>query len=35
MKEDNGVKKSFIDPETHAKFAESFVAGTPEYDLLA
>ncbi|XP_071447002.1 pyrimidodiazepine synthase-like [Hetaerina americana] len=34
MKEDEGVRVSYLDPEVHAKFLKSKMAGTPDYDLL-
>ncbi|KAG8235615.1 hypothetical protein J437_LFUL014873 [Ladona fulva] len=33
MKEDEGVKGSYLEPEVHAKFLKSRMAGTPDYDL--
>ncbi|KAL7298222.1 hypothetical protein TKK_0009212 [Trichogramma kaykai] len=32
MKEDPGVKKSYLDSETHAKYMKSRQAGSPQYD---
>jgi len=34
MKEDSAVKEFFLSPETHIQFAQSFLAGNPNYDLL-
>ncbi|XP_008556151.1 pyrimidodiazepine synthase [Microplitis demolitor] len=34
MKEDPGVKVSCLEPEVHAKYMKSRLAGTPQYDLL-
>ncbi|KAK2587737.1 hypothetical protein KPH14_003846 [Odynerus spinipes] len=34
MKEDPAVKGSYLDPEVHAKYIRSRLAGIPQYDLL-
>lgn len=34
MKEDPGVKKSYLDAEVHAKYMRSRLAGMPQYDTL-
>lgn len=34
MKEDTGVKGSYLDAEVHAKYIRSRLAGIPQYDLL-
>jgi len=34
MKEDEAVKVTYITPEIHAQFINSFVSGNPNYDIL-
>jgi hypothetical protein len=34
MKEDPAVKQFLVNPQTHKEFMESFLQGTPTYDLL-
>jgi hypothetical protein len=34
MKEDDAVKVTYITPEIHAQFIQSFKAGNPDYDIL-
>lgn len=35
MKEDSAVHCSFLEPEIHAKYIRSGLAGVPQYDLIA
>lgn len=35
MKEDPAVRKSYLDAEVHAKYIQSRLAGTPQYDLVS
>lgn len=32
MKKDEGVKKSLVDLESHAKYMKTYVAGATQYD---
>lgn len=34
MKDDDAVKESFLEPQTHAKYFQSRQAGCPDYDML-